>query len=58
MTLQAIAKVLSDHGINFKESKNYIVAKDVATYNGRVIIEEVIFNEDTTYSDLKNWLGY
>lgn len=58
MTLQAIAKVFRDHGINFKEGKNYIVAEDVATCNGKVLIEEVIFNEDTAYSDLKNWLGY
>lgn len=58
MTLQVIAKVLSDHGINFKECKNCIVAEDVSTYNDKVLIEEIIFDENTTYSTLKNWLGY
>lgn len=57
MTLHTLTKTLKQHTIEFEVCDGRVIAEDVHTFEGQLIVAYVDLT-DYTLAGLKVWLGY
>lgn len=57
MTITELARILTNHGINFTVIENKVMAEDEYTING-VLHTDTLDMTDISPEQLYDWLGY